>query len=65
MKASIVTTIGIASAALFATLPVSAQESAQSGLAPIFQVNVTESTIRLSIINIGRGQRKSISGARF
>ena len=45
MKASIVTTIRIVSAALFATLAVSGQEPAKSPLAPIFQVTVTESTI--------------------
>jgi hypothetical protein len=44
MKATIIT-ISIASAALFATLPASAQEPVKSGPAPIFQVSVTESTI--------------------
>jgi len=44
MKATIIA-IGIASAALFSTLPVSGQESEKSGLAPIFQVNVVENTV--------------------
>ena len=43
MKAIILTSI--VSAALFATLPVSGQEPAKSGPAPIFHVNVIESTI--------------------
>jgi flagellar motor protein MotB len=44
MRATIIS-ISVASVALFATLPVSGQEPAKSGTAPIFQVNVTESTI--------------------
>lgn len=44
MKATVIT-LSIAAAALFATLPVSGQEPAKSKTAPIFQVNVTESTI--------------------
>jgi outer membrane protein OmpA-like peptidoglycan-associated protein len=44
MRATIIS-IGIASAALFTTLPVSGQEAEKSGPAPIFQVNVVENTI--------------------
>ena len=43
MKASVL--FGIAPVVLFAVLPASGQESAKSGTAPIYQVNVVESTI--------------------